>query len=401
MIKDHIDKLKHFQSFIPDGINIEDIDNLLISDNNILRPLRGLAFEYLINEIFIKKLKVKMFPGEGDGNIDKYFIINNNKVTLQIKTPVVKLTKKNKSFAVALHKTHGLEKKPKNLYPIKYPCPVCKHDGGKFPDFLIAKHPTNGIMIFPKNKIYENKKFPGHFADPFVVEWDNENLNKWENLGFKKYNNQNLLREKISEKNEFKKVSKIINLNDDEIIDLFLKPENFRLFRMNLLGNLREPGLKSFLDKKKIIHKNPIGSYPKHDLLINNFKVQIKGLSQHMCDSKNKIGTEIMGTHGFGAIRRYSKTDFDYICIVIDPRYLLNYKFIGNNYSFIFIKSEDLPLHYKNSSWGTKDKIYENIKLEIESDEKNIWVKPASNYKVPIEFGFNKIKLNKIPKEFI
>ena len=50
---------KKFLSFIPEGISYKDIDKLLISDNNILRPLNGLSFEYLIEEIFIKKLKIK------------------------------------------------------------------------------------------------------------------------------------------------------------------------------------------------------------------------------------------------------------------------------------------------------------------------------------------------------
>jgi hypothetical protein len=393
---------KKFLSFIPEGISYEDIDKLLISDNNILRPLNGLSFEYLIEEIFIKKLKIKILPGVGDSDIDKYFFINNKKITLQIKTPVKGITITNKRIAVALHKTHGTEKKPKNLYPIIYPCPICKHDGGDFPDYLIIKHPDSGVMIVPKEEIKENKKYAGHFADPFFLDWNNKYLNNWSVFGFEEFNKINLLRKEVKDQIKFPQVSKIINLTDNEIIELFMQPENFRLFRMNLLGNLREPALHKFLKERKVKFQKPTESYPKYDVIINKYKVQIKGLSQHLCsEEKNVVGTEIMGTHGYGAVRRYSKTDFDYICIVIDPRYLKKIRISNNSYSFIFIKSNELPDHYKNAEWKTHNKIYENIKLNLIKEKNSIFFIPSDKYRVQVNFGFSKIELNKIPEEFI
>ena len=49
-----MNNLEKFLSFIPTNISFEDIDDLLVSDQNILRPLKGLAFEYLVDEIFLK-----------------------------------------------------------------------------------------------------------------------------------------------------------------------------------------------------------------------------------------------------------------------------------------------------------------------------------------------------------
>tara|TARA_B100000900_G_scaffold410437_1_gene428227 strand:- start:4315 stop:5502 length:1188 start_codon:yes stop_codon:yes gene_type:complete len=395
-----MNNLDKFLSFIPKNISFDDIDNLLVSDQNILRPLRGLAFEYLVDDIFSKHFKIKLIPGSGDSDVDRFFFLKNKKISIQIKTPVINLTKDNKSVSFALHKTHGLEKKPQNLYPIKFPCPICEHDGESFPDFLIAKHPTKGVYIIPKNEISENKKYPGHFADPFVLDWNDKKLNKWSELGFENFDNQNLLRSDIKKQDKFKKVSELIKLSDDEIISLFLKPENFRLFRMNLLGNLREPALKKFLFTKKVKYEDPNIAYPPYDLVVKNKKIQIKGISQHLCRD-NIIGTEVMGTHGKNAIRRYSKKDFDYLCLVLDPRYLVKFGQTDNKYNFIFIKSDELPDHPRNEEWGTNDKIYENIKLEVLKKSETLFFIPANNYRIKLNFKFKEIEMNKIPNEFI
>lgn len=394
-----MDNLGKFLSFIPKNISFEDIDNLLVSDQNILRPLKGLSFEYLVDEIFLKNFKIKLHPGSGDSDIDRFFYFKNKKLSIQIKTPVIGLIKKDKSVSFALHKTHGLEKKPQNLYPIKFPCPICEHDGESFSDFLIAKHPTNGVYVVPKNMISENKKYPGHFADPFILDWNDKQLNKWSELGFNNFDNLNLLRSEVKKQKKFKKVSQLINLTDDEIISLFLKPENFRLFRMNLLGNLREPALKKFLSTKKIECKDPDISYPPYDIVVKNLKIQIKGISQHLCKD-NIIGTEVMGTHGKNAIRRYSKNDFDYLCVVLDPKYLKKFGQIDNEYNFIFIKSDELPDHPRNDEWGTDDKIYENIKLEVIKKNQKLFFIPATNYRIKLNFKFKEIEINKVPNEF-
>ena len=97
-----MNNLDTFLSYIPKNISFEDIDNLLISDQNILRPLRGLAFEYLVDDIFLNHFKIKLHPGSGDSDIDRFFHSENKKISIQIKTPVIGLTKENKSVSFAL-----------------------------------------------------------------------------------------------------------------------------------------------------------------------------------------------------------------------------------------------------------------------------------------------------------
>ena len=160
---------------------------MVVSDANILRPVKGHAFEMLFDDIALNQLKCKIKDFDGDSDIDR--ILTNNsgqKFTLQIKTPITNSIKDNLQFAISLHKTHGLERRPQNLYPTTWPCSVCGpdvHDGGEFPDFLIVQHPSNGELIILK--VYsQSNTYPGHYADPAYFLWDNEWLNRWDLLGF-------------------------------------------------------------------------------------------------------------------------------------------------------------------------------------------------------------------------
>ena len=108
-----------------------------------------------------------------------------------------------------------------------------------------------------------------------------------------------------------------------------------------------------------------------------------------------------MGTHRQGSGRRYSISDFDYLCIVIDPKYIpINISLPTNKYNFFFIKSSSLPLHYKNKEWGTTDKIYENCKFKFFEKNNKVYVKPdTESYRISISFGIKEAEINKIPSE--
>jgi hypothetical protein len=69
---------------------------------------------------------------------------------LQLKTPAKAPTIENRFVGVALHKTHGLEKRPHNLY---------KRSSRTF-DFLVLQHPISGIFIIPYEEIEEHNSWP-------------------------------------------------------------------------------------------------------------------------------------------------------------------------------------------------------------------------------------------------
>ena len=256
-------------------------------------------------------------------------------------------------------------------------------------------------MIIPKNKIPESKNYPGHFSDPAKFAWNNDFLNAWGILSFKKFNNINLLRTNIPLQNKFPKTTSLINLTDEELIYLFLKPENFRLLHMNLRGNLREPFIKRILLNANIELQERPHTYEKYDLITkSNKKIQIKGVSKQFSDPKLfQIKVEVMGTHGQGANRRYSKSDFDYLCVVIDPKYIPKALNVDRKqYSFFFLRSIELPNHPKYIV-NEKKIIYENCKFEFKVLHKKIFIIASNKYKLPIKFNFQLIELNTIPTE--
>lgn len=379
--------IEEFYNRLNVHVDFQIINDIVMSDNNILRPVIGHAFEFIVADVVLNKLGGKIEEEGGDSDVDLIIIDKyNNKHRTQIKTLLSAGTKVGKSFQVCLHKTHGQEKRPNNLYPITWPCPHCPHEGDAFPEFLIIPHPTDGILIIPKKYIPENDTYPHHFADPATFLWNSEWLNRWDLLGFPEFKGNQLERRSIPNQPILDDICQKVKLTYEELLTVWLKPSNFRMIDMNLKGNLREPALNSFLSFNKFSTTPPLGHYPKYDLFCEGIRIQIKGTSKSKTNpNKNTLGVEVMGSHGNGSIRRYSTNDFDYLGIVIEPNCLnpalgLDMK----NYHFCFIPVNDLPLHYRNGyEWNTLDKIYDVAAFEIIKNNNKVFLKPSTNYKKP------------------
>jgi len=396
-----------FKRRIGSDIPSHIIDELVLSEANILRPVKGHAFEVIFDRIVSEELGGRIEEVGGDSSIDRIFHDKNGQTyTLQLKTPVTNTIKLKDSFQVTLHKTHGTEKRPKNLYPTSWPCRYCEHDGDDFPQFLIVFHPESGVLIIPKEEIPESSQHPGHFASPIKFEWDDKWLNRWDLLGHEEFKGVSLERRLIEDQKLFPKISSEVLLTDEEILKMWLKPENFRMIDMNLKGNLREPLLTNFLKSKGVIALESTIPYSKYDRIIekNGIRIQIKGPSRHLTNTKkNIIGAEVMGTHGYGAIRRYSTTDFDYFGFVIDPGFLPtnNSDLNISEYHFCFIPAKALPLHYKNDEWDTRDKIYDTSKFTVKEDENGVYLTPATNYQNQVRFRvIDKWYVDEVPNQF-
>lgn len=389
-----VDIYQEFFKRLGSEVDWKVIDDLVISDANILRPVKGHAFEILFDEIITKKLNCIVQDHGGDSDIDRVVVVHGKSFTMQLKTPAMQTIKNGVKFGVNLHKTHGPEKRPQNLYPVHWPCPFCKtpHDGEPFPDFLIVLHPSDGVLIVPKDEIPKNTTYPGHYADPAYFLWNSEWLNRWDLLGISDRKGENLIRKTVPNQHKLPKIAKIVNLTDEEIVSMWLKPENFRMIDMNLKGNLREPVLTSLLEEKNIPLDVPKHAYPKYDRITKNseIRIQIKGISKSLTNiSKDLLGSEVMGTHGKGAIRCYSENDFDYLAIVIDPNILQKYSHLLNNtnqYHFCLIPVSALPLHYKNQEWNQKDKIYPLCKFHIIEMQKRLALVPYRLYQKDVSF---------------
>jgi len=360
---------KRFEGIIEiEDIDWEIVEHIVQKDANILRPIKGVAFEEYFKKMLRKKVSnIEIKDGEGDSDIDLY--VNGYK--LQLKTPAKAPTMKNRVVGVALHKTHGLEKRPHNLYEIS----------AKSFDFLILQHPISGIYVIPYDEIKEHNSWPGYLDDPARIPWNSPRLNNWSLIGLDEINGVSIDDRTTPQRSELPFLSKETCLEDSEIIETLCKPEYFRAAVMGLKGNIKEHWFETHLKKLEYKITPPIGPYPKYDLTIENIngvkkRVQIKGTSKNMCDiEKNTIGVEIMGTHGRFPSRGYKKDMIDYVAVIISSKQLPKIH-LNNGPHFILIPVEDLPLHYKIGKgkefnqvlWNNEkysDVIYPNIKLKI------------------------------------
>jgi len=106
-------------------------------------------------------------------------------------------TTENETIGVALHKTHGREERPYNLYSTKEPT---------F-DFLVTLHPRDGILIIPYAEIPSNPNWPGYLADPAQFDWSSGWKNRWDLLGHDELRGKSLESRVIPTKSQLPKLS--------------------------------------------------------------------------------------------------------------------------------------------------------------------------------------------------
>jgi len=371
------DKLKaEFEKVIEfENIEWHIVDLVVQKDANVLRPIKGIAFEEYFKKILRHRFpNIDIKDGLGDSDIDLYV----NSFRLQLKTPDEGSTKYRDKVGVALHKTHGLEKRPHNLYSIKT----------KTFDFLILLHPESGIYIIPYNEIPKHRSWPGYLDDPAKIIWRSKRLNNWKKIGLTGVDGIAIDDRTPPKESVLPFLSKETSLEDYEIIEMLCKPEYFRAAVMGLKGNIKEYWFENHIKKLGYKVKPPVGSYPKYDMIIVDKKgidrkIQTKGTSKNMCDLvRCTIGVEVMGTHGRFPKRGYTKRMIDYIAVVISSSQLPKGK-LSKGPHFIIIPVDDLPLHYKigngkklnEPEWDKKeysDVIYPNIKLKLKEAKSGI-----------------------------
>ena len=400
------------------NIDWASIDAVAQKDANILRPIKGIAFEEYLKKI-IKRYDstIRIEDGVGDSDVDLYV----NGVAIQAKTQVSGITKAGTKIGVALHKTHGDETAPFNLYSTEEPT---------F-DILCIQHPEKGILVVPFDRIPRHKKWEHRLADPAYFPWDSTWLNRWDILNINLPNGTQLDTREIPQDSELPFLSNQTFLEDYEIIEMLCKPEYFRAAVMGLKGNLKEEMFIQHLKDSGLTVNGDTPTYSPYDVLIYKdssvYRVQIKGTSKNMCDVRTKdLGTEVMGPHGQFPTRGYKKSDIDYVAIIISEDQLPQHKSV-KEVNFIIVPIEDLPLHYLigkgkenikkgfgNYKWNLpefSDVIYPNLKFKYSIEGENIVIRPHiggyRKYKgydvIPHDSEFSKNKkyiLNTIPESW-
>jgi len=77
-----VDIYNEFFSRIGVIIDWNEIDDIVVNDSNILRPVKGHAFEYIFDEDIHQNFDYQLLSGVGDSEMTKN--INTNKLLKQI-----------------------------------------------------------------------------------------------------------------------------------------------------------------------------------------------------------------------------------------------------------------------------------------------------------------------------
>ena len=201
---------KRFESIIEiHNIQWSSIDAVARRDVNILRPIKGIAFEEYLKKI-IKQTNpsIEIKDGIGDSDVDFYV----NDIAVQVKTPITASIRQNIRVGVALHKTHGDETAPFNLYPTDEP-PF---------NILCAQHPKSGVYIVPFREIPLHRRWENRLADPAYFSWTSEWLNRWDLLGLDSTKCMEFDRRDIPKNSVLPFLSSQTYLEDYEIIEMLL-----------------------------------------------------------------------------------------------------------------------------------------------------------------------------------
>lgn len=319
------------------------LEEFILSNAHIFRPIKGHCFETWFDKIILN-LGIEITPGEGDDIVDRTLL----EQTLQLKTPYANGTKDGEKVAYMLHKTHGLEKRPSNLYRAE-----------DFADFLVGYHP-DGVIICPRDSIPLQSDYPGrqwgeYLADPAIFMWNTEWLNRYDLLGLDPDKIEHLI---FNEKNtKFPRIGEITKLSDEDIISTILKPSNFRILEQNLLGSIREWHFLNIARNNNINLRQGEGTDEiKVDYVLDDGRrIQVKGRTKSLCKD-DTIGIEVKGSHGRIPQRLYRIDSFDFLVVVLDPLVVPEKYYptgiISSEFNCAVIPAADLPIHPRSIEWG-------------------------------------------------
>lgn len=303
------------------------LDSIINEHSEVKRTVQGHAFE-IIFEKAMSYNRISCQEIGGDGDID--LIVNGQNT--QLKTPYVQGCSEG-IVSYKTHKTHGAksEKESVDYY----------HKVSDFADFFIGliSYVPFRVLIKPKKALPRVQGHSGYIQSPMFFDISsNEDVNNFSLLGINKklnfptslftYGNNECL--PIS--------SHHMGIKSDYILSAIFRPENFRIWDMNMRGFIREWAIKN------LFTKNNVSSFPptvtglkrpeKCDCVLRKktgkyTRFQIKGLTYRGCvfdGLKSRIDCETQLSRGRvndhpTQSRLYQTSDFEYVIIAVDPPY--------------------------------------------------------------------------------
>ena len=315
------------------------IEFIILNNSSVWRPMRGHCFETW----FVRLLEMVCIRADyagGDSMTDLVMSVDGREVALQLKTPSAALVKEGIQIGYDLHKTHGRERMPDNLY-----------DVAAFPDFLVGQHP-NGVLICSRDELPRHPAYPGKLKNTVVFRWD-EKTNDFESLGIRSevrfpdfsWNNK-----------EFPIIGRHTKLSDYDILKTMMREENFRLLNQNLMGNIREwHFIQLALSENILLKKAEGGRDIKIDFTLTDGRtIQVKGATKRI-SKPDRPCIEVKGSHGRIPQRLYKKGSFSFLAVVLDPFEIpeeyLPTGMERKSFNCVIFPEDKLPLHMRSGEW--------------------------------------------------
>lgn len=335
-------------------ISPEELDEVISSHSEVLRTVKGHAFE-VVFDYLMSRNGITCIEVGGDGDTDR--IVNG--YTLQLKTPYVNGCS-DEIVSYKTHKTHGAKSEQESM--------DYYHRVSDFADFLvglISYDPLN-IIIVPKEDL--PRVGPAHIQSPMYLNAnDFDYVNNFSQLGIRNrlsYSRSDFV---VGNPEALSLSSKAIDVKSEFILRAIFIRENFRLWDMNMRGFIREKKLESALSSYGV-HTFPVNitgreRSDKCDIVLRAqsgeyVRFQVKGLTWNGCrlnrgqtivDCETQLSRGRVNDHPTQS-RLYKVTDYEYLIVAIDPPYTnsLSLSAFGTpdyNWRFYAIPMADLRKH--------------------------------------------------------
>jgi hypothetical protein len=302
-----------------------ELDELIASNSPVRRTVAGHVWEVVFDDIMALNGKITSELG-GDTNLDRRL----DDLTLQLKTPTKQGTTRT-TVAYKTHKTHGAKSEEESMDYYS--------TNSAFADFLVGlvSYRPFQVMVIPRDALPTHPLEPGKILSPFKMEFvGSPHLNAFESLGVPRLLLPDWLGQDLPDQGLLPKTCKILGVPERFVIDAILRPENFRIWDMNILGFAREAAYRARLEAegKTIFSPDAAGKTrsDKSDLALQKVsgefdRMQVKGLTLGACRFAGPASTVSIETQlSRGRVndhptqsRLYLTTDWEWLGVSIEP----------------------------------------------------------------------------------
>ncbi len=336
----------------------EELDDLLSSHSQVVRTIKGHAFEVFFDHLMgANGLAIEKVGGDED--VDRML----NGFSLQLKTP----TKSGTRGDVVVYKTHKTHGPKSELESEEY-----YRLADEFADFLVGlvSYDPVRILVLGRDSLPRHPSFPDRIRSPFTVKWrGHPGLNAFGELGVVQFSKDKQAVPTPASTESLPKISRIIGVTSEVIVDTICQRENFRIWDMNVLGFAREYALRRELQGRSVTEyrAQELGFQraDKVDIVLKRAKdrqyvrFQVKGVTKAQCsfagaDSVLAIETQLsrgrVSDHPTQS-RLYLASDFDYVILTLEPAVAAHLpaseeRRNGGGWRFFLVPTSDLQRHH-------------------------------------------------------